>query len=284
MKHAQISYIQKLNSLILIKHTLFTLLWLVSLALLGVRAHAVHASLQTWAYLLLAYFSARTSGMCFNRLIDKELDAKNPRTASRALPQKKVSERFTLLQAFVFLFVMFFSVFCLGTHVYTTAVLLAFFLVGYSYTKRITAFCHLILGSIYFVALICFWQAIAQSDFQIPILLGLSLCFSIAAGDILYGALDFRFDRAHAIKSIPALVGIENAVKVAKVFHVVSVIFLVMLSRYFSGIMFIASLLVACVYILSYFKEGFEERFRFANTYSGVVFLLFSIIEFVWHG
>jgi len=276
---AQISYIKKLNSLVLLQQTFFTLSWLVSLALLGMKLNLVHASPQTWGYLFLAYFSARTSGMCFNRLIDKDIDSKNPRTCNRALPKNQISESFTLVQALFFLGLMYFSAMQCNTTVFLLSILLALLLVGYSFTKRFTWLCHFALGSIYLVALITFWAAIADTHFQIPLLLGLSLACLIAASDILYAVADFDFDRVNGIQSIPARFGIEKAETVAKLFHGASVLFLLVLSSSISLSIVASSVGVGIGIVFSYYKFDFDERFRFINTYSGTFFLFGCI----WH-
>jgi 4-hydroxybenzoate polyprenyltransferase len=124
-----------------------------------------------------------------------------------------------------------------------------------------------------------FWIAIGGGSYQIPVLVGFSLACSIAASDILYAVCDFDFDRAHGIKSIPARFGIQLGVTIAKLLHGVSVLSLLVLSLSVSMSMVVSTIAVGALIVFSYYKFDYEARFCFINSYSGIIFLLGSIMN-----
>ncbi len=244
-------------------------------------------SLERWFYLFLAFFSARSVGMCLNRLIDRYIDAENPRTRHRPIPRGEISVRFAATQVAVFMLLFFFSCWNLGLGCFLLSCAIGVLVSVYSYLKRITALCHFGLGLVHMLVPITTWVACVGVWSIEPVLLGLSLLCSIAAGDILYACQDIEFDRSHGLKSIPARFGIPKSVDLAKLLHCLSVLFLVIMADFFPGqpVLLPAALAVAGVYYICYkrlMKFGFEKSFFFANTYSGLSFFLFVLLECVW--
>jgi 4-hydroxybenzoate polyprenyltransferase len=174
---------------------------------------------RTWLWVVVAMVSARTAAMSFNRLVDHEIDAENPRTAERSLPAGRLSRRFawsvTAIAAALFLIAAaMLNQLCLVLAVPTLAVLL-----GYSYSKRFTAACHLWLGVALGLAPIGAWIAVTGQPAWPPVILAAAVVQWVAGFDIIYSLQDESFDRAHGLRSLAALVGARRALRTARLLH-----------------------------------------------------------------
>lgn len=276
-------YIQRLNQLTFFRQTLFGLSWMLATIVLALEQNpTIHTSVLTWFYLFLAFFSARSAGMCLNRLIDRYIDAQNPRTRERPLPKGEISIEFATIQVVVFLLLFFFAALSLGIRCLLLSSIVGVLLCAYSYMKRYTVLCHFGLGLVHMLLPITCWAAFTGQFAIEPVLLGLSLFCSIAASDILYACQDVAFDRAHRLKSIPAWCGISRAVDLAKCLHFLAVVFLLTLSLFYSDLI-VATAGVAVIYWLCYkrlSKMGYEKSFMFTNTYSGLLFFFILFTKY----
>lgn len=275
---------------LLIKQTLFGLSWLAVGALLPyAKAAAPAFSLQTWALIVLAFTLARFSGMHLNRLIDLRYDSLNERTKNRPLPKGELSSRACLVQALTFMLGFFFIAWTINPLCGKLSFVVGSIIALYSYAKRFTRLCHLILGSVHFFAPVCAWAAVTGSLSLAPVLLGSALLLSIAAGDIIYACQDIEFDRKIGLYSVPASFGTKRACLIAQVLHVASVCCLWALSNLMgSPMLFLATSLVACLYASFHVKlnrgdVGFDTMFSFINTLSGAILFIFTLGEIAWH-
>jgi 4-hydroxybenzoate polyprenyltransferase len=171
--------------------------------------------------ILLCMASARSAAMAFNRLVDRRIDAENPRTASRHLPAGLLS-----VAAVTAFFVISATVFVLSTLLFRNPwplylsgpVLL--FICTYSLTKRFTALAHFWLGASLMLAPLAAWIAIhGPHDLATPLVLGGAVLFWVAGFDILYACQDVEFDRSAKLHSVPATFGVPNALRLATVCH-----------------------------------------------------------------
>jgi 4-hydroxybenzoate polyprenyltransferase len=203
--------------MIKIEHTLFAL----PFAFLGaVLAANGLPSLRQVLWIIVAMVGARSAAMAFNRIADRNIDARNPRTATRALPAGLLSVgfvwAFTLVSAAVFLFAaaMLNRLTLLLAPVALASVLL------YSFTKRWTQFSHLVLGWCLSIAPTGAWIAVrGEIGSAIPLLLSLVVLLWTAGFDVLYACQDYDFDRREGLRSIPARVGIARALWIARALH-----------------------------------------------------------------
>ncbi|MGQ9558662.1 MAG: UbiA-like polyprenyltransferase [Desulfurispora sp.] len=201
------------------EHTIFALPFAYTGALL------VHRSLPAGRdvlWITLAMVGARTAAMSLNRIIDRHIDAANPRTANRAIPAGllRVGEVWVyVLLSFALLFYAAAQLSPLALRLFPVAVLV---LTLYSYTKRFTWACHLFLGLALGLAPLGAWIAIANRFDLAPVLLAGGVMFWVAGFDIIYACDDYDFDRSHGIYSIPARFGILAALRISAVFHVVA--------------------------------------------------------------
>jgi putative 4-hydroxybenzoate polyprenyltransferase len=170
--------------------------------------------------LIIAVVLARTSGMLWNRWLDRHIDGENPRTASRALPSGKISSAKTFFYAVTTLLLFLITCFFLPTIWRYVGLFVALFVVVYSMLKRVTCFCHFFLGVIHGALPLVgsFW--IAQSISTAAVALSLSAFASIAGTDILYATQDEAVDQRLRLRSIPARFGSNFACRIAAVLHV----------------------------------------------------------------
>ncbi len=173
---------------------------------------------RTLGLILVALIGARSSAMACNRFADADFDGRNPRTAGRAVPSGRVSRRamgvFALVAAAVFLA----AAAALNTLCLLLAPLTLAFLIGYSWTKRVTALCHLVLGTTIGIAPLGAWAAVrgtfldASGAFEPgPWFLALGVAFWVAGFDVIYACPDADKDDAEGLHSIPRVVGVSRA-------------------------------------------------------------------------
>ncbi len=182
--------------------------------------------LSDWAtlfWITVAMVGARSLAMSLNRLIDKEIDARNPRTKNRALPQRLLSETDVILFSLFALGILIFAVYQLAplTHLLWPLVVLPF--VVYPYTKRYTWTSHFLLGACLGLAPIGAWIAVTNSFAFTPILIGLAVTCWVAGFDIIYASQDVEIDRRQKLSSIPARFSIKTALCTTKILHLLSV-------------------------------------------------------------
>lgn len=178
----------------------------------------------TFKFLLviLCMIFARSAAMAFNRYLDRSFDAKNPRTAVREIPSGVISANnaliFTIISCALFLVTCaFINKLCF----YLSPVALSVVL-GYSYTKRFTPLCHLILGLGLSLAPIGAYLAVTGRFDLLPILFSLTVLFWVSGFDIIYALQDEEFDRAQKLYSLPAWLGKAKALRVSELLHVFS--------------------------------------------------------------
>jgi 4-hydroxybenzoate polyprenyltransferase len=202
-------------------------------------------------WILVAMVGARSAAMGFNRLADHAIDARNPRTAGRELPRGLLSRAevwaFVIVSAAALVLAAgMLNRLCL----WLSPVALAIVFV-YSYTKRFTSLSHLVLGLALAVAPVGAWLAVRGSFDAVPILLGLAVLFWVAGFDTIYACQDVDFDRQEGLRSLPARLGVRNALRVARVFHGLAVALLLSLywlaalhPLYLAGVAGVAALLL----------------------------------------
>ena len=209
--------------LVMFSHTIFSLSFaLISMLLAG--EGKLKPMVIFW--ILVAFMGARTGANALNRLIDAEIDARNPRTATRQLPQGLMNKKEILIFVAICFGIMVFAAWKLNTICLILSPIALFLMIIYSYTKRFTWMCHLVLGVTSAAAPVGAWLAVTGKISLIPLVMGAANTLWVAGFDIIYGAQDYDFDTKNGIHSIPARFGVENALKISSVFHILAVIFL----------------------------------------------------------
>jgi 4-hydroxybenzoate polyprenyltransferase len=209
------------------EHTIFAL----PFAYIGmILAAGGLPSFRVFFWITLAMVGARTTAMAANRVIDREIDSKNPRTSTRALPKKLVKPHEVWLLVIISLVLLTVSAWMLNPLCLELLPLAAITLVGYSYTKYHSWGCHFVLGLADGAAPVGAWAAVTGTLSIESAILWIAVGTWIAAFDIIYACQDIEFDRANGIKSIPARFGVGTALTVSAIMHVVTVVSLIALA------------------------------------------------------
>ncbi len=261
----------------------------------------VTLSWQAGLGIVLCMVFARSAAMAFNRLVDRKIDAENPRTATRHLPAGILSV------PSVVLFTLACSIgFVASTLLFwpnwlplACSVPVLAFLCGYSYTKRFTSLAHYWLGISLMLAPICAWVAIRgevvlqhPADILPAVMLGLGVLFWVAGFDIIYACQDAEFDRDAKLRSIPAKYGVPGALRIAAVSHLLAVLAFALLPFtapllgliYWLGLAAVAGLLLyehALVRPSDLSKVNLA--FFHVNTIIGLGVLIFTSIDLLWN-
>ncbi|WP_042162563.1 UbiA-like polyprenyltransferase [Paenibacillus gorillae] len=207
------------------EHTVFALPFAFMGAILG--AVVINGELPSWpqiGWVTLAMFGARSAAMCLNRLIDKAIDLRNPRTASRALPAGLLKSAEVLLFTIVSFAMLFIATANLAPIAMKLMPIAVVLLVLYSYTKRFTWLCHVVLGLTIGLSPLGAWVAVTGEFHPAAWLLYVAVALWIAGFDIVYATQDFEYDRNAGLHSIPAKFGIAGALWIARSFHAVTAI------------------------------------------------------------
>ncbi|MER7397480.1 menaquinone biosynthesis prenyltransferase MqnP [Streptomyces sp. NPDC000151] len=213
--------------LVMIEHSVFALPFAYIAALTAMFLHdgSIH-----WVRLLLVtvcMVGLRTFAMAANRIIDREIDARNPRTAGRELVTGAVSVRSAWTGALVAVVVFLGAAALLNPLCLALAPVAVVPMVVYPYGKRFTNFPHAILGVAQAIGPIGAWLAITGSWSWEAVILGLAVGVWIGGFDLIFACQDVRADRAHGVKSVPARFGIPGALHGARACHAVTMVLLV---------------------------------------------------------
>lgn len=212
------------SNLVKLPHTVFALPFaLVGATLASYRAGV---TLEDVLWILLAFTSARFAAMGFNRIVDREIDARNPRTRGREIPSGKLSVREASVAVVLASLLFLLSAGMLNTICLILAPFALAWIFFYSFTKRFTGFAHLVLGFALAIAPVGAYLAIAGVWSEPPmalLLLAAGVLCWVAGFDILYSLQDEGFDRDLGLHSIPAALGAGGAIRVSRLLHAVCV-------------------------------------------------------------
>ena len=239
--------------LIRFSHTVFALPFAM---LSAVIAWAEPGSVFRWQDLvgiLVCMVTARSAAMAFNRLVDRDVDADNPRTAKRHIPAGLLSVKavavFTIAMSVAFIAAT--AIFLPKQLPLILAVPVLLFLLGYSLAKRWTSLCHYWLSAALMMSPIAAWIAVRDEFALIPTLLAGVIFFWVGGFDIIYACQDAEFDRERKLNSIPARFGVRSALRIALVSHLLTIAMLVLLWKmaalgmiFLIGVIAIAGLLL----------------------------------------
>ncbi len=266
-------------SFVRFSHTVFALPFALTGALLATRLTPLTWSRVGW--IVAAMVTARTAAMGFNRIVDERFDALNPRTADRALPQRRMTRReaigIVVVSAAAFVGVTS----RLGPLCFALSPVALSIVFWYSLAKRYTSYAQLFLGLALAVAPVGGWLAAGGGAGWAPWLLALGTAMWVAGFDILYACDDIEFDRRHGLRSIPVRYGVATALTISRVLHLITVASLAAVAwvvplgvLYVAGVIGVALLLayeqsMVCSDDLSKVKQAFD-----LNGYVGILYLM----------
>ena len=265
-------------------HTIFALPFALTGALLAAEGLP---SIRQTLWIVLAMVGARTAAMAMNRLIDADIDARNPRTAVRAIPAGLIGKGLTLFFIVAAAALMMFAAQMLGPLCLKLSPVALFFLLLYSYCKRFTALAHVVLGICLAAAPIGAWVAIRGTIDAPALVLGSVVLFWVAGFDILYALQDLDFDRSAGLHSIPVLLGVSGSLWTARIFHLVMIALLFTLFNLMHlGPLFLAGILTSIAMLLYehwLLKDGdltkLDAAFFNMNGYISVAIVLFTAAD-----
>ncbi len=276
-----------LLEMIKIEHTVFAL----PSAFLGAAfaAKGVPTAAQI-GWILLAMVSARSAAMSFNRVVDRSYDARNPRTANRALPLGLLRESFVIGFILVASGLLIFAAYMLNPLAFKLSPIALAIVFFYSYTKRFTWCTHLFLGLSLACAPIGAWIAIRGDIAAVPLILGGAVILWVAGLDVIYSCQDVEFDRDQPLHSIPKRFGITGALWISGLFHLIMVGVLAFLFWYegLGAISFVGLVLVAVLlaYEHSLVRPSDLSRVNTAfftiNGWISVLLLVTTGIDILW--
>jgi 4-hydroxybenzoate polyprenyltransferase len=234
---------------------------------------------------------ARSAAMAFNRYLDRNFDAKNPRTAIREIPKGIISAKsalvFTLVSCALFIFTCFF----INRICFYLSPVALFVILFYSYTKRFTPLCHLVLGVGLSLAPIGAYLAVTGTFALLPILFSFTVIFWVSGFDIIYALQDEEFDKSNQLYSMPSWLGKAKALRVSELLHLLSFVCVIAAGLlggfglwYWIGVAVFAGMLV---YQHSIVKPNDLSKvnlaFMTANGIASVVFAVFVITDLFLH-
>jgi 4-hydroxybenzoate polyprenyltransferase len=234
--------VKKYLSLVKFSHTIFALPFAMIGFVLALKrgeistqenaglGFGLHFS-ETWQLMLVKLLlvlvcmvTARSAAMAFNRYLDRSFDAKNPRTAIREIPQGIISPnsalRFVILNCLIFTV----ATYTINPICFFLSPVALFVILFYSFTKRFTALCHLVLGLGLSLAPIGAYLAVIGHFNLLPILFSFTVSFWVSGFDIIYAMQDIDFDQSNELHSIPSVLGAVNALRVSEFLHLLSAV------------------------------------------------------------
>lgn len=288
-------------SLVKFSHTLFALPFALIGFFLGLFAKGSITVVQsmTSADVLLRFFlvlicmiTARSAAMAFNRWLDRHFDARNPRTALREIPRGIIAPQSAL--RFVIVCCILFAVTCwfINPICFYLSPVALFVILFYSYTKRFTPLCHVVLGMGLSLAPIGAFLAVTGHFEILPLLFSGAVICWVSGFDIIYAMQDVDFDKSEKLFSIPTALGKERALRISSFLHLASTMFVIQAGIsggfgdwYWIGVILFAGMLVYQHMII---KPNDLSRvniaFMTANGIASVVFSLFVIADmFITH-
>jgi len=286
-------------SLIKFSHTIFAMPFAFIGFCLGMLAYrSIFTPLYDWRALLILFLLvvlcmifARSAAMSFNRYLDRAFDAKNPRTAIREIPAGILKANrvltFTVINCLLFILCTFF----INRLCFFLSPVALFVVLGYSYTKRFTPLCHLVLGLGLSLAPIGAYLAVTGRFSVLPVLFSFVVIFWVSGFDIIYALQDEEFDKSQNLYSIPAWLGKVKGLRVSELLHLASSAFVIIAGiyggfgwLYWAGVAVFSGMLIYQHSIVKpHDLRKVNLAFMTANGIASVVFAGFVILDLFLH-
>jgi 4-hydroxybenzoate polyprenyltransferase len=273
-------------SLIKFSHTVFAM----PFALIGffLAAKSYEFEWITLFYVVFCMVFARSAAMAFNRYIDRDIDTANKRTAEiREIPKGVITAQNALIFVIINSLLFIATTYLINMLCFALSPIALIIILGYSYTKRFTALCHLILGLGLALAPIGAYLAVSNKFDVIPILFSVAVLFWVSGFDVIYSLQDEQFDKSQKLHSIPVLMGKKNALQLSNFLHLMSVIVLTIAGTlgqfgkwYWIGfVIFSALLIYQHTLVKNNDLSKVDLAFFTTNGIASVIFGAFVIVE-----
>ena len=275
-------------SLVKFSHTIFAMPFALIGFVLGLRYNWVnHQHIENvwlkFTLVIICMVTARSTAMAFNRYLDRHFDKLNPRTAIREIPAGIIKAEKALVFIGINMALFIVATYFINTICFYLSPVALFVILFYSYTKRFTYLCHLVLGIGLSLAPIGAYLALTGSFAVLPLLFSFTVIFWVSGFDIIYALQDIDFDQSQSLYSIPSYWGLEKALNIARVLHVFSAIF-VIVAFYLGGfhLLYLVGLAVfigMLLYQHSIVKPNDLSKVNIAfMTANGIASVVFGII------
>ncbi|MCB9046663.1 MAG: UbiA family prenyltransferase [Chitinophagales bacterium] len=277
-------------SLIKFSHTVFAL----PFALIGFALAVIYEQFNfEWHLLikmLLCMIFARTAAMAFNRYLDRDIDALNPRTAKREIPAGVINPQNALWFVIGNSVLFIATCYAINMMVFYLSFVALFVILFYSYTKRFTALCHLVLGVGLSLAPIGAYLVVTGFFSWLPLLFSGIVITWVSGFDIIYALQDEDFDRSNKLHSIPAALGVKNALGVSTLLHIVSALLVIIAGAmasfnwiYWTGAgIFIGLLIYQHTLVKPNDLSKVNIAFMTTNGIGSIVFAIFTIVSLIF--
>jgi 4-hydroxybenzoate polyprenyltransferase len=289
------SVVKNYLSLVKFSHTIFALPFALIGFVLGLRYQYQHmlSTEKPWilfVLVLVCMVTARSTAMAFNRYLDRHFDKLNPRTAIREIPAGIIKAEKALLFIFLNAGLFITATYFINPICFYLSPVALFVILFYSYTKRFTYLCHLVLGMGLSLAPIGAFLAVTGVFNLLPLLFSFAVVFWVSGFDVIYALQDIDFDQSQSLYSIPSYWGLHRALHIARVLHVFSAAFVI--AAYFVGgfhvlylgglVVFIGMLLYQHSIIKPTDLSKVNIAFMTANGIASIVFSIFVIGAMAW--
>jgi 4-hydroxybenzoate polyprenyltransferase len=273
-------------SLVKFSHTIFALPFACIGFVLALQ-QGFSFSLKLFLLVVLCMVTARNAAMAFNRFIDRKFDALNPRTAVREIPAGIINPKNALFFIIINCLLFVVATYFINTICFYLSPVALFTVLFYSYTKRFTPLCHLVLGCGLALAPIGAYLAVTGEFDWLPLLFSFTVFTWVSGFDIIYALQDETFDREHQLNSIPVLLGTKGALRFSEVLHVFSIAFVITAGflGHFNFVYWIGATLFTglVIYQHTIVKPNDLSRVNLAfgttNGIASVVFACFTIVS-----
>jgi len=284
-----VSPIGNFLSLIKFSHTIFALPFALIGYFLAVEFSVYHFDWLLLLKVVLCMVFARSAAMAFNRYIDRDIDKSNERTAEiREIPNGKISPIAALVFVIVNCVLFVATAFWINTICFYLSPIALAVVLGYSYTKRFTALCHLVLGIGLSLAPIGAYLAVTGTFAWLPLYFSFAVLFWVAGFDMIYALQDEDFDREMGLNSIPSKIGKKATLYLSTFFHIITATFIVLASLKSEGnewfwagsIIFIGLLFYQHLLVKPNDLSKVNLAFFTTNGIASVIFSIFVIVSF----
>jgi 4-hydroxybenzoate polyprenyltransferase len=284
------SQVKNYLSLIKFSHTIFAMPFALIGFVLGLRDHFIYQTTvdQVWLkfiLVLLCMITARSTAMAFNRYLDRHFDKLNPRTAIREIPAGIIKAEKALVFIGINMAIFITATYFINVICFYLSPVALFVILFYSYTKRFTYLCHLVLGIGLSLAPIGAYLAVTCSFAILPLLFSFAVIFWVSGFDIIYALQDIDFDQSQSLYSIPSQWGLKQSLSISRILHVLSASFVI--AAYFVGgfhflylfglFIFIGMLIYQQSIVKPHDLSKVNLAFMTANGIASIVFSVFVI-------
>jgi 4-hydroxybenzoate polyprenyltransferase len=270
-------------SLIKFSHTIFALPFALIGFSLAIQSGKAEFSWQKFILVILCMVFARSAAMAFNRFIDRKFDAQNPRTAVREIPAGIISPNSALSMVIFCCLAFIMCAWFINRLCFYLSPIALLVVLGYSYTKRFTPLCHLILGAGLALAPIGAYLALTEKFDLLPLLFSIVVFLWVSGFDIIYALQDDGFDKSQNLKSIPVYFGRKNALRLSEILHGLAAA--VIITAYFYGafgwlylagsVAFIGLLIYQHLLVKPHDLSRVNLAFGTTNGFASVIFCIF---------